>query len=181
MYIKWKRRRYVSRGGAAMFDPTRAVLRWTKPGELSEYWEAVLVRAARVNGKPRQEVLARLGSFSARRLAVDYWAEQRQGSAVYWADYRSWHNDARLMFWGPVTVILHAGAWDGRDDIDWGRSDHVHRQRLAVAALQLDEATIARLESQLAARIPLPPEHQPFRRDFFVELQAWRETQATHA
>jgi hypothetical protein len=126
MFIKWTRHRYGER----------------------VYCEALLVRAVRVEGKPRQEIIARLGSFTVERMEEcrdDPWPSARA---------REW--DPRCQFWRRATTVLR-----NQFPCDGPEREGLKRDRRAVRALNLDEATLARLEAQLAAVVPRPPAEEP--------------------
>lgn len=127
MHIKWNVRHYA---GKSRSD----YLGHAVPGTTSTYREAVLVRSVRVNGKPRHQTIARLGSFNERGL-TQYPAHVR---ATFW-------RDVDTVLYGPVTARTWSFKTAGQE-----------RARMAVAALDLDAAAYAALEAKIAAVIPRP-------------------------
>lgn len=171
MHVKWKRRRYTTKGYGGYAN--------LRTGEVHEYREALVVRAVRVNGQPRQEVIARLGSFTMGDLAAGQHREQEMGgAAAYWDrdNWWAWIHDPRYRLWLTVEVILYARWRDEWDQWAWGGwgagRGHIPAVKQARRALA-DEpafdlpATRARIEAQLEAVIPRPPESvlEPVRRE----------------
>jgi hypothetical protein len=65
MYVKWRTHRY-----ARTYPGVTDAGYWgpVPTGEIALYKEAVLVRAVRINGKPRHETIAYLGCFPVAEL-----------------------------------------------------------------------------------------------------------------
>ena len=122
MYVRWKLRKSATKGYTTH--------------------KAMLVESKRVNGRPRQRVIASLGSIRS-------WPAARVEVPLFHRNYHPKREEAMPLPGGRCCYI--AGDWWNRGAVEFWRG-----LRENVANLNLDQQQMVAIEASIATVIPKP-------------------------